>query len=293
MSIIASFMGLIVLLIRAIRAIPRRISVFLWSVPFLRMCIPVGLNSRYSLMTLISRFTTKTVTVYQSADNVSFSVTNSLMAANSYFPITYKVNILEDVFAAASLVWLVVALAIIIALGILYFTTLHEINDTKHLRDNVYLSEKVQSPAVYGIFKPKIILPSSYKSVDTQYILKHENTHIRRMDNLWRIFAFLIVAVHWFNPLSWLFLKLFLTDLELACDETAIAEYDENQTKEYALALIDIAESKGVFVSAFGGAKIRTRVENILSYKRMTWLSLLGFSALILSVIIVLLTNAG
>ena len=293
MSIIASFMGLIVLLIRAIRAIPRRISVFLWSVPFLRMCIPVGLNSRYSLMTLISRFTTKTVTVYQPADNVSFSVTNSLMAANSYFPITYKVNILEDVFAAASLVWLVVALAIIIALGILYFTTLHEIKDTKHLRDNVYLSEKVQSPAVYGIFKPKIILPSSYKSVDTQYILKHENTHIRRMDNLWRIFAFLIVAVHWFNPLSWLFLKLFLTDLELACDETAIAEYDENQTKEYALALIDIAESKGVFVSAFGGAKIRTRVENILSYKRMTLLSLLGFSALILSVIIVLLTNAG
>lgn len=292
MSIIASFMGLIVLLIRQMRVIPRRIAVFLWAVPFLRMCIPVGLNSPYSLMSLISRFTTRTVTVYQPADEISFSVTNSLMAANSYFPITYKVNLLEDVFAVASLIWLTVALAIIIALGILYFTTMHEINSAKHLRDNVYLSEKVQSPAVYGIFKPKIILPSSYESEDNRYILKHENTHIRRGDNLWRILAFLIVSIHWFNPLSWIFLKLFLTDLELACDESAITKYDEKHRKEYAKALVDIAESKSLFASAFGGAKIRTRVENILSYKRMTWLSLFGFSVLILSVIIVLLTNA-
>lgn len=293
MSIIAAFMGLIILPVRAIRAIPRRISLLLWAVPFIRMSVPVGLTSHYSLMTLISRFTTKTVTVYQPADEISFSVTNSLMAANSYFPITYKVKLLEDVFAAASLIWLVAALAIIIALGILYFTTLHEIKGAKHLQGNVYLSEKVQSPAVYGIFKPKIILPSSFEFVDNSYILKHENTHIRRKDNLWRILAFLVAAVHWFNPLSWLFLKLFLTDLELACDESAIAEYNEKQRKEYAKALVDIAESKSLFASAFGGAKIRTRVESILSYKRMTWLSLLGFSALILSVIIVLLTNAG
>ena len=293
MSIIASLMGLIVLLIRAIRVIPRRISVFLWTVPFLRMCIPVGLNSRYSLMTLISRFTTKTVTVYQPIDGISFSATNSLMAANSYFPLTYKVNLLEDMFAVASLIWLIVALAIILALGILYFTTLREIKGAKHLRDNVYLSEKVQSPAVYGIFKQRIILPSSYESSDNRYIINHENTHIRRGDNLWRILVFLIAAVHWFNPLSWLFLKLFLADLELACDESAISEYNEKQRKEYARALVDIAESKSLFVSAFGGAKIRTRVDNILSYKRMTWLSLLGFSALILSVITVLLTNAG
>ena len=77
MSIIASFTGVIVLLIRSIRAIPRRVSVFLWVVPFLRMCIPVGLNNPYSLMSLISRFTTKTVTVYRPSDGISFSVTNS------------------------------------------------------------------------------------------------------------------------------------------------------------------------------------------------------------------------
>jgi beta-lactamase regulating signal transducer with metallopeptidase domain len=293
MSIIASFTGVIVLLIRSIRAIPRRVSVFLWVVPFLRMCIPVGLNNPYSLMSLISRFTTKTVTVYRPSDGISFSVTNSVMAANSYFPIKYKVDSLANVFAVASLIWLVVALAMIIALGILYFTTFREIKDAKHMRDNIYLSEKAQSPAVYGIFKPRIILPLPYESADNRYILRHERTHIRRADNLWRLLAFLTVAVHWFNPLAWLFLKLFLTDIELACDESAVSQYNEEQRKEYALSLIDSSESKNLFVSAFGGAKIRLRIENLLSYKRMTRISLWGFSTLILSVLIALLTNAG
>lgn len=293
MSIIASFMGLIVLLIRAIHVIPRRISVFLWVVPFLRMCIPIGLNTPYSLMSLISRFTTKTITVYQPADDISFSVTNSIMAANSYFPITYKVNVLDKVFGIASLIWIVIALAIIIALGMLYCTTLHEMKDARHLRENVYLSEKIQSPAVYGVIKPRIILPSSYEYTDNQYILKHETTHISHADNMWRLLAFLTVAVHWFNPLSWIFLKLFLTDIELACDEAAIAKYDEEKRKEYARSLLDCAESKILFASAFGGARIRTRIENILSFKKMTRISLIGFSLLAVSIIIALITNAA
>lgn len=291
MSIIASFMGLIVLLIRQIRVIPRRISVFLWAVPFLRMCIPVGLNNPYSLMSFISHFTTKAVTVYQPAEDISFSATNVVMAANSYFPITYKAELFRKIFDVASLIWLIASSAIILTLGVLYVTTLRETKSATRLHDNIYLSEKVQSPAVYGIFKPKIILPVS--SEKNEYIIRHENTHIRRLDNLWRILAFLLVSVHWFNPLAWLFLKLFLNDLELACDESAISGYDEEQRKKYARSLVDIAESKSMFVSAFGGAKIRVRIGNILSYKKMTVLSLFGFSALVVSVIIVLLTNAG
>lgn len=293
MSIIASIMGVIILPIRAIRRIPRRISVFLWGVPFFRMCTPVGLNNPYSLMSLLSRFTTKTITVYQLADDVAFSTTNAIMAANSYFPITYKVNVLERIFSIGALIWLVVALAIIIALGSLYFTTLCKMKGAIHLRGNVYLSETVQSPAVYGILKPKIILPSSYASKDNRYIMKHEITHIRHLDNLWRILAFLIVSVHWFNPLSWIFLKLFLSDIELACDEAAIARYNEAQRKEYARSLIESTESKSMFASAFGGAKIRLRIENVLSFERMTWISLLGFAALLVSIALVLLTNAG
>lgn len=293
MSIIASLTGLIILLIRTIRRIPRQITTFLWIVPFFRMCIPVGLNSSYSLMSLISHFTSRSLTIYQPADDIEFTMTNMIMAANSYFPITYKIKLLDRVFDIASVIWVIVSLAIVLALGILYLNTMYEMKTSVHLRDNIYLSDKILSPAVYGVIRPRIILPSSYATKDIQYILKHEKMHIRRADNLWRILVFLVVSIHWFNPLSWLFLKLFLTDIELSCDECVLKNYNNEQAKEYALALIEGVKSKNMFTSAFGGAKIRTRVENILSFKRMTWISFVGFSALVTTIIAVLLTNAG
>lgn len=121
----------------------------------------------------------------------------------------------------------------------------------------------------------------------------HEKTHIRSLDNLWRIIAFAVVAVNWFNPLCWLFLKGFLTDLELSCDERVLTKLGVNRAKEYALSLLDSKQGATVFTSAFGGAKIRTRIENILSFKKLTCLSLIVFAALIAVIFYVLLTNAG
>ena len=293
MSIIASLMGLFVLIVRKLRFIPHRVSVFLWIIPFVRMIIPLGLNSPYSLMTLISRLTTKTVTVYQPMEKIGFSTTNFIMAASDYFPITYKVDALAGVFEIAGLIWIIGALAITIALVILYGATKREIKDSKLLRNNVFLSEKVQSPAVYGIIKPRVVLPESFADQELKYILQHEKTHIRRGDNLWRLLGFLSAVVHWFNPCSWIFLKAFLSDMELACDEMAVAKYNDEERKEYARTLLNCSQSKNLFASAFGGAAIRMRIENIMSYKQMTVFSAFGFAILILAIIVTLLTNAG
>lgn len=293
MSITAALTGVLIMLVRLIKGIPRRMTTFLWIIPFLRMTIPLGLDSPYSLMTLLSKITTKTIVVFQPTDKISFSMMNSVMAANSYFPITYKVNILETIFSVASVIWAVVALAIVLMLTAIYCTTLFEIKDSKYLRENVYLSEKISSPAVYGILKPKIVLPASYKDRDIELIVQHEKTHIRGLDNLWRMIAFLIVAVHWFNPFSWLFLKAFLADLELSCDERVLVKLGADRSKEYASALLECKQGATVFASAFGGARIRTRIENILSFRRLTWISLAAFIALISVIFYVLLTNAG
>lgn len=281
------------MLVRLIKNIPRRLTVFLWLIPFFRMTVPLGLNSPYSLMSLLSRISTKTIVVYQPTDNVSVSMMNSVTAAESYFPITYKVNIFEKVFGVASVIWIIVFSAILLMLTVIYFTTLHELKDAEHLRDNIYLSDKIMTPAVYGIIKPRIILPSSYRDRDTELVLLHEKMHIRRADNLWRMLAFLITAAHWFNPLCWVFLKLFLADLEMSCDERVIVKLGDNRAKEYALSLLESRESANVFASAFGGAKIRTRIENIISFRKMTRLSFTVFFALIVTLFYVLLTNAG
>ena len=266
---------------------------FLWIIPFLRMIFPFGLNSPYGLMSLLSKLTTKTIVVYQPADGIAFSMTNSVMAADTYFPITYKVNILENIFSVASVVWIIVAVAIFLMLVVTYFTTIYEIKDSTHLKDNIYLSEKIVSPAVYGIIKPKIILPVSYKGRDIELIVLHEKTHIRSFDNLWRMIAFVIVAVHWFNPFCWLFLKEVLADLELACDERVLTKIGSDRAKDYASSLLESRQGATVFASAFGGAKIRTRIENILSFKKLTWISLTAFIVLIGTIFYALLTNAG
>lgn len=293
MSITAAITGLLILPVRRIKKIPRRVTVFLWIIPFLRMALPFGLNSPYSLMSLLSKITTKTIVIYQPTDALGFSMMNSLGAADSYFPITYKVNILESVFRVASVIWVIVFLAVLLMLVITYITTMQEVKDSTHLKDNIYLSEKVISPGVYGIVKPKIILPASYKDTDMEFVILHEEAHIRSLDNLWRTVAVVITAAHWFNPLSWLFLKGFLADLELACDERVLTKLGADRAKAYALTLLESKQSATIFTSGFGGAKIRTRIENILSFKKLTWISVAAFSALIGVIFYVLLTNAG
>ncbi len=305
MSITASLSGLVVLLLRRWKKIPRRIAVFLWLAPFVRMCLPFGLDSPYSLMSLLRGITTKTIVVYRPAEEMTFSMMNTVMAANAYFPITYKVQLLEKVFQAAGIVWLIGFLAIGLTLGILYFATLRELRDASHWWENIYFSWKITTPAVYGILRPRIVLPERYRAICgertaenlpagvCEYVLLHEQTHMKCRDNLWRVLAFGLAAVHWFNPFAWIFLKQFLGDVEMACDERVLAKLSAAQAKEYAHSLLDCRESANVFVSAFGGAAIRTRIENIVSFRKLTWVSLVGFGVLLLAILGILLTNGG
>lgn len=291
MSISATIVGIIVLLLGKVHKLPRRIACVLWVIPFLRMWVPVGINSKFSLMKFISRYTTRTVTVFEEIPELT--ATNCMMAADSYFPITYKVNILEDVFRSAFIVWLVVAATLILTTILLYRITLSELKDVRHVRDNIYLSDKVNSPATYGIFREKIIVPKMYNDEDMRFILLHERTHIKRKDNLWRIVGIATACVHWFNPLSWLFLKEFLASLEYACDEMVLKICGEGEKKNYAMTLVNCVQSKSLYASAFGGAKVRVRIENILSYKKLSILSIIGFSLLAIMIGCVLLTNGG
>ena len=293
MSIAATICSIPVMLLRMIKKIPRRIFIWLWLIPFIRMCIPVGISSKYGIMALLSKFTTKSITVYELGFDSSLTIMNHVMGANSYFPITYKVNLLEDLFNITSVIWLIVALAAILTLTIIYFVTLGEVKDAQNMEGNVYLSDKIKTPALYGIIKPKIILPMEYEASELKYILLHERAHMKRKDNFIRLLALVVVCLHWFNPLAWLILKLLYSDIELACDELVLSKCNEAERKEYAYTLLHTAEKTNVFAASFGGAKIRLRIENVLSYKKVSLASWVVFSALLISIAYILLTNAS
>lgn len=293
MSITASIAGGIVLLIRRIKRLPRRIAVLLWLIPFLRMSLPFGLDSPWSLLGLLSRLTTRSIVLYRSAGGISFSMLNSTQAADSYFPLIYRTELLERIFQIASIVWITAAAILLLTLAVCYGAALRGIRSARLLRDNIYLSDQVSSPVVCGVLWPKILLPASWADRDCTLPLLHETMHIRRKDNLWRILAVGITAVHWFNPLAWLFLRCFLSDLELACDECVLARLGPERAKDYALCLLNARERSTSVFCAFGGADIRTRIRHILSFRKLTWLSL-SVSLLWVAVFAcLLLTNAG
>ena len=295
MSLASSLVGLIVLALRAIPRLPRRFACWLWLIPLIRMWIPIGMGSRWSLMTLLSKLTTRTVVVWERGD-MSFAYTNMIMAANSYFPVTYRINLLEHLFRAVAVIWLTVAAAIILVLMMLYVTTKRELRDAVHLRENIYLSQKVTSPALYGLLRPRIILPCGWeKREDLALILTHEKAHARHGDNPWRVIAFVTAAIHWFNPLAWIFLRVALSDLELYCDERVLNRLGEAERKSYALTLVNSAQAmheKTLFASAFGGAGIRVRIDRILNYRRISFVSAVCFALLSVAIAYVLLTNA-
>lgn len=293
MSIVATMTGVIVWGIRAIKHLPRRAAVLLWAIPFARMALPFGMNSPFSVMTLLSDVTTKTVTVFQPAEQVALSMTNCIMAADTYFPITYKVNRLETVFTVAAAVWLVGAAGLLVWMATVYCAAMREVNTATHLKDNIYISDSCSSPYVYGVFRPKIVLPAALDGKDREWVLLHEQTHIRRGDNVWRLLAVMLTAVHWFNPFSWLFLKRCLADMETACDEQVLARLGEDRAKDYARLLLGAVQPKPNLFSAFGGAPVKERIGHILSYKTLTWMSVVVSTLLLTVSAFVLLTNAG
>lgn len=294
MSVSAALTGILVHLLGKWRRLPRRLACLLWGIPFLRMWIPLSLPGKYSLMSLFSRLWSKSVVVYvQAGPHTHLTATNCAGFASGYFPLTFKTYPLEALFRWASRIWLAVAVIILLALILSYCRAMADVKSARPLSGNVYLSPTVASPAVYGVFRPRILLPEGYEEKTLPYILAHETAHIRRGDNLWRILALLTAAVHWFNPLSWVFLKHFLAELELTCDETALKSLGEGERKAYAAALLDCAAVRTHLVSPFGGAKIHRRIEGILAYRRLSVLSVLSFAALTLGIAYVLLTNAA
>lgn len=290
MSISAAIVGIVVLLIGKIKKLPRRMTHILWAIPFIRMWLPVVMTGKYSLMSLISKVTTRSVVVYKGVFQYTFL--NHVMEADNYFPVTYKVSKLDSLFNIVSILWITVALAFFMFVIFIYIRSAYEMKDAVHVRDNVYVSDRISFPATYGIINPKIIIPEEYGERDLQYIIAHENAHIRRLDNLWRLIAVISVCVHWFNPFAWLFLKKFLEETELACDEYVMAKFNEADKKAYAIALVDYAAGTSVFASAFGGAKIRPRIERILTYNRLSVFSVICFTVLVIAIGYLLLTNA-
>lgn len=291
MSITAIFSGIVIMILRKISKLPRRFVFALWIIPFLRLCLLVGLSSKYSLMTAINKILARTVVIdITESDWFELTLMNSINVAETYKPFVYKTFLLERIFNIGTFVWISVAVILLLFFAVSYIRNMKVLRTGTHYNENIYFSKSTDVPCVVGIVKPRIIIPEEMKI--NEYVIAHEKAHIKNWDNLWRIVAILVAIVHWFNPFVWIFLKLFFDDMEKACDERVLKAVGEEKRKEYALALIDVAAQKNVFASAINGGNVQSRIENIMNYKKLTVFATLVFGGFCMIVAYVLLTNA-
>lgn len=308
MGITSALMGLAVLLARpAFRRAPAA-RYALWALVGLRLALPVSLPSIASFYNLFGPYVLSVP-----AGESGASMMNAVQAANAYFPMHYKTGLLEKWFGAAGWAWLIGVLltaAICTALYLLAAARLRRASPVEdggllaqcagatgvRRRVGLYASGEVSSPVVSGIFRPRIVIPTSMArgGEALRYALLHELVHIKRGDNALRLASALLLCVHWFNPFVWLFFTLAGRDMELACDAGVLRRLDRSEHRGYALALANLSAGRQpVLAAAFGHSAVRDRILGIARYRKVTLgagiLAFLGMLALA----VVLMTNAA
>ena len=152
-----------------------------------------------------------------------------------------------------------------------YWIVKRQVSASIYSADNVFICDDIKTPFVLGIIYPRIYLPSFIEGRTRADVLEHERSHIAHLDHIWKQFALLLLALHWFNPIAWLAFNMYCSDIELACDERVIRNLSLEDKKGYAESLLKCSISNHVrytYSLSFGEVSVKTRIKHILSNKK-------------------------
>ena len=267
MSLAASIIIIAVLFLRLLlKKAPKWISVLLWGIVAFRLVCPFTIESVLSLMPSEEVINTEILThaATEVVTDVEEMPTNTVITEKSVDNLQLVVNIICYVWIAG--------VAVMLAYTIFsYWRLKKKIGTAVLLRDDIYQSENVVSPFVLGIIKPKIYLPFNISEQNAENVIAHERAHLSRKDHLWKPFGFLVLTLHWFNPLVWLGYVLLCRDIELACDEKVVENFDNEKKADYSQALLSCSVNRRVISAcplAFGEVGVKNRMKTILNYKK-------------------------
>ncbi len=292
LSISASWLILAVLVLRVVlKKAPKWVMPLLWGVVALRLVCLFSIESALSLIpsaeTIPSEIVTETrePVLYEQA--TLDIVTNPTLPSAAEVPVGVSRQQAQVDFNIYSVLWLAGMAALLVHALVSAGKLKRKLATAILLRDNIYESEFVDSPFVFGVIKPNIYLPMHMDEGTAAYVIAHERAHLARRDHWWKVFGYLVLALHWFNPLVWVAYILFCRDIELACDEKVVKGLDGAARADYSQALLSCAAPKRAVAAcplAFGEGNIKMRVKSALHYKKPAfWVA----AAAVLAVVIV------
>ena len=277
LSISASWLVLAVLVLRLIsKRSPKWVNVLLWGIVALRLVLPFSIESALSLIPSAETVSPAAVqfdpapTITSGVSVIDNAVNPALSEHFAAAP-TASVNPLYVWTEIAGWVRLIGLGAMLLYALVSYLRLRRRVSVSLCVRENIYLCDAISSPFILGVVKPRIYLPSGLDEVQRQNVLSHERAHLTRRDHWWKPLGYLVLAIHWFNPLVWIAYILLCRDIELACDEKVIRELNQNESISYSEALLSCSVNRRTVMVcplAFGEVGVKERVKNVLNYKK-------------------------
>ncbi len=319
MSLTASILVIAVLALRLLfKNTPKALFCVLWGFVAIRLMFPISLESPFSLIpsgltrseSTFSDITfteaptafdtlpiadTTPVTEPSSVEDALFS-TDASAPSEKVSAVTVAkpagTNTLVSFFATC--LWPLGILGLLSYAAISYLRIRGKVKEAVYHSDNVWLCDKVATPFILGIFRPRILLPSNILPEDAEHVIAHERAHLKRLDHIWKPLGFVLLSVYWFNPVLWIAYIFLCKDIELACDERVIRNMDKDAIKSYSSTLLSYSISRRTISFcplAFGEVHVKKRIKNLLHYKRPAfWVMLLAVISCI-AVAVCFLTN--
>lgn len=297
-----------------LRKMPKKYSYILWSIVGIRMIFDLPFATNISVFNLFRGFAKHTSTVeamlagshrtnLQGSTNL-LNKTDTTGAAAAHASrstaveaMTHTLTTSQTVLGILGLLWLIVV-ALFVAYGIFSYVKCRllvrtaviarDITPDSHKKKNnvsVWECDRIPSPFVLGIIRSRIYIPFRMPKQEQAYILAHEECHIRRLDPLWKLIAFLLLAVYWWNPLVWIAFFYMVRDMEMSCDEAVIEQFGNEIKQGYSNSLLSFAMERHPYSFApvaFGEGDAGRRIKNVLNFKKPhTWVAILVFVLLV------------
>jgi len=276
LSVIAGWITLAILILRPLlKKAPKAITVLLWALVAIRLIFPFSIESVISLIP--SAETVPPEIIYAEAPAIESGIhyvnsTINPVVSESLAPTPEaSVNPLQIIVSVASVIWVVGMIAMALYAAVSYLRIRLKVRASLAVEKNIRICDNIDSPFILGILRPRIYLPSELDESQREYVIAHEEAHLKRKDHWWKPLGFALLTVYWFHPLLWVAYILLCRDIELACDERVIKNMESSEKASYSEALLACSMPRRMISAcplAFGEVGVKKRIKAILHYKK-------------------------
>ena len=293
--LIAAVIGLRFLL----RKVPKKYICILWALVALRLICPVTISSSLSVFNHVGTYHPDNGQIgYIQYNGKTEKPMGEIPLVGSTISSpdgpTVEYHTPNFYLPTAMGIWAVGMAAMLLYAAISYSRIRWRTRESIRFRRNIYLCDRIPTPFILGMLRPRIFLPSDLSQEQIRSVVAHERAHIARLDHWWKPLGFLLLSIHWFNPLVWIAYGLLCRDIELACDEKVIQNMTASQKQAYSEVLLSCSLPRKFITAcpvAFAEVGVKERIQRVLTFRKPTvWVMLAAIIVCIL-VAVCFLTN--